>query len=489
MYLTTLSGEIFVTLNIDPVKYYTYPELKTIFLTIIESDKHYIIIQGDEQIFTDLYDIYHNKDKTYKLNKPNIIFYSYSKEDTKKIVTKCESIYNIIINNKTSTLQTQFDLSEPDLHKDPIFMKFCVSKYQNLLDYASDEIKDDIDIIYTGLNNGSDGRICRYMSDRLKNDREFIKKILSAIEYASDKIKDDDEIILMAITYSTPNIYFASDRLKNDKTFMMKYLDNEKSLKKAVVYSGYSHIMMNVSNKLRNDIEFITSFLELERLRLRDIDYRYSNAFPYIGENIKKNKKIINIFLELEKINYDHNKIRNHYTYTYNSNIYMCIDRSLRYDDEIIKKCLYLDSYTIRNLPLDVNLDKETIMIALDNRNIGLILEEDEDILKYIPQKYQNDKEIVLKTIQKNGKNYFYVSDKLKDDTDIIADAIKYCYHNRDEYTYRNVTEHLDHIKIIIDDIMSHSKYKSILSSNLPKKILDAYNEKITLNMINGLID
>jgi len=83
MYLTTMSGEIFVTLNIDPFKYYTYSELKTIFLTTIESDKHYIIIQGDEQIFTDLYDIYHNKDKTYKLNKPNIIFYSYSKEDTK----------------------------------------------------------------------------------------------------------------------------------------------------------------------------------------------------------------------------------------------------------------------------------------------------------------------------------------------------------------------------------------------------------------------
>jgi hypothetical protein len=493
MYLTTLSGEIFVTLNIDPVRYYTYFELKTFFLTVIKSAKHYVIIQDDDQIFTDLYDIYSNKDKMYKLNKPNIIFYPYSKEDTKKIADKYVWTYKIIDTNLTRTLQTHFNLSDPDLHKDPIFMKFCISKNQTLLDYASDEIKDDIDIIYTGLNNGCNEKICRYMSDRLKSDREIIKKILSAIEFASDEIKDDDEIILLAITYSARNIYYASDRLKNDKTFMMKYLDNEKSLEKTVIYSSYLHIMMNVGNELINDVEFITSFLELERLRLRNIEYKYSNSFLYVGDNIKKNREIINIFLELEKINYDNYKIRNQYncscTYTYNCNIYICIDISLKYDNDIIKKCLELDSYTLRILPSDIDLDRETIILSLNNRNIGVILEEDENILPHIPKKYQDDKEIVIKTIQKNGKNYFYVSDKLKNDTDIIADAIKYCYHNKDEYTDRYVKDHLDHIKKIIDDIMSHSKYKSITSNDVPKKIMDAYNDKIRLNMNTKIIE
>lgn len=483
MYLTTLSGEIFLTINIDPFKYYTYCELKSIFLTTIKSDKHYVIIQENDQIFTDLYDIYTNKNKTYRLNNPNIIFYPYSKEDTKKITDEYECYPNIINNNVTKTLQTHFNLSEPDLHKDPIFMKFCVSKYQNLLYYASDEIKDDIDIIYTGLNNSCDGKICRYMSDRLKSDREVIKNILSAIEFASDEIKDDDEIVLLAIIHSAPNIYYASNRLKNDKTFMMKYLENEKSLEKKVICSGYTYIIMNISNQLIDDVEFITSFLELERLRLRDIEYRYSNSLCYVGENIKKNKKIINIFLELEKINYNNCKIRDEYTYTYNCNIYNNIDISLKYDNDIIKKCLDLDSYTLRILPSDVDLDRETIMIALNSNNIGVILEENENIFLYIPKKYQNDKEIVLKTIQKNGKNYFYISDELKNDTDIIAEAIKYCYHNRDEYTDRYAKDHLYHIKKIIDDIMKYSKYKSIRSKYVPKKIINAYNEKIRLNM------
>ena len=117
MNLTTLSGEIFVTLNIDSTISYTYNNLKIIFLETIKSDKHYVIIQKNEQIFTDLYDIYTNKNKTYILTDPNIIFYPYSKEDTKKISDKCKWSYNIIVNNLTKTLQTQFDLSKPDLHK------------------------------------------------------------------------------------------------------------------------------------------------------------------------------------------------------------------------------------------------------------------------------------------------------------------------------------------------------------------------------------
>ena len=55
MNLTTLSGDIFLTLNIDSTITYTYNELKIIFLETIKTDEHYVIIQDYNQIFTDLY--------------------------------------------------------------------------------------------------------------------------------------------------------------------------------------------------------------------------------------------------------------------------------------------------------------------------------------------------------------------------------------------------------------------------------------------------
>ena len=36
---------------------------------------------------------------------------------------------------------------------------------------------------------------------------------------------------------------------------------------------------------------------------------------------------------------------------------------------------------------------------------------------------------------------------------------------------------------------MSHSKYKSITSNDVPKKIMDAYNDKIRLNMNTKIIE
>ena len=490
MILTTLSGQIFLTLDIVPTKSYTYYELKNIFLKTINSDRHYVIIQNNESIFTDMYDIYTNKNKTYNLINPNIVFYSYSKEDTEKILSlnPFYMSYNFYDNDIAMPLEARFDLSQPELHKDPIFMKFCVSHIQNLLAYGSDEIKDDIDVIYTGLNNCNyrEGNICRYISNRLKNDREFIKNTLSALWFASKEIKDDDEIIMLALIENPSYLQCVSNRIKNDKKFMMSFLEYEKSIDKTETYDSYFHIINSVGYSLKNDVEFVISFLDLQKLRLRNENYKYLNSLRYVGDDIKKNKEIINMFLSLEKINYEHHKINSRYAY--NCNIYNKIDISLKHDKEIIKKCLELNSCTLKDLPKNANLDREMINLFLDTKHCDVILEEDEDILSYIPEKYRNDILIVTKTLQKNGRNYFYVPNELKNNTDIIANAIKYCYHDRDYYTDKHEVNHLEQIKTIVDDIMLDTKYKNITSSMVPQKIMDAYYDKISLNMPHNYI-
>ena len=51
MEILTFSGTSYCKLDIDTNKVYTYFELKQIFLTI-NSDKHFCIVQNDEQLFS-----------------------------------------------------------------------------------------------------------------------------------------------------------------------------------------------------------------------------------------------------------------------------------------------------------------------------------------------------------------------------------------------------------------------------------------------------
>ena len=49
---------------------------------------------------------------------------------------------------------------------------------------------------------------------------ESIKQFGFSLEYASDELKNDREIVLEAIKNDSWNLQFASERLQNDKDFL-----------------------------------------------------------------------------------------------------------------------------------------------------------------------------------------------------------------------------------------------------------------------------
>ena len=358
-------------------------------------------------------------------------------------------------------------------------MKFCVSQFQNLLAYASDEIKNNIEVIYTGLISGSGGRICKYISNELKDNKEFVKKIYTALEFASDRLKDNDETVGNAIIINASLIKYASDRIKNNRTLAFQYLEYEINKNGIKDYSGYSFFIKNIGLDLKNDIEFITKFLELEEKRLMNENYSYSNSFEHIGQDLKNNREIIIKILDLEKIYYLHCK-KNAICY-FGCNIYEYIGDLFKKDTKIIKKCLELDGTILKQLPFDYRLTKQCIMLAFNSIDDSLICHDYYvDILEIVPPKYQKDKEIVIKAVTINGNNYFYASKKLKEDIDVIVTAINHCSYDIDESTKSNKYNHLVEMKALINKILSCSKYNN---NNLPNRIRIACYNKIMKNI------
>ena len=113
--------------------------------------------------------------------------------------------------------------------------------------------------------------------------------------------------------------------------------------------------------------------------------------------------------------------------------------------------------------------------------------EEYEYILDFIPEKYKNNKEIVMIAIKCNLSNFFIASERLINDIDIIVHAINYCTHDIDERYKKhiNIPFHCNEIKNNIDNIINHTKYKHVNSSDLPPQIVNTAYNKITKNIFS----
>lgn len=108
----------------------------------------------------------------------------------------------------------------------------------NVLESTSDELRDDYDVVMKYFSQpkydvyGIFG--FRYVSDRLKDNKEVLKAALHhdsyALRYASDRLKDDEEIIRYVVNLYAWNIKFASDRLFNNENLRQMAIERKPDL-------------------------------------------------------------------------------------------------------------------------------------------------------------------------------------------------------------------------------------------------------------------
>lgn len=177
------------------------------------------------------------------------------------------------------------------------FVLEIVSINGKALKYASDELKDDEDIVFCACLTYT--YVIKYASDRLKNDREFIAKYVclydNKLEHLPDKFKDDFNIVLNSINYNFNNLEYVSDRLKDDNEIILT----------AITYSG--DMLQHASDRLKDDydvvlvaIEKYGKLLKLASNRLKDNEEivltavnDYPKAIKYASDRLKDDKNFL----------------------------------------------------------------------------------------------------------------------------------------------------------------------------------------------------
>lgn len=294
----------------------------------VDSDKiKDIITKAKSSNFNKLVEILESKLDS-KGNYPDFVFKSIKKEKQESATIDTNSINNIIerINNNQKIDFKKLDEKFKDNKE--LVIKFIESNPnlvgKNIIKNASDRLKDDEDVVSLAVINHATG--FQYASNRLKNDKNFVKEtikkidsylknkykdvqnldpefikytenliILNILKNVSEELKNDKEILLSAISITPEAIKEAGKELKNNRDFILEAIkidsfvlyyvsskfQNDKELVLEAVKQK-SYVLVTASNKLKNDKEVV-----LEAVK------QNGYALSYASEELKNDREVV----------------------------------------------------------------------------------------------------------------------------------------------------------------------------------------------------
>ena len=253
----------------------------------------------------------------------------------------------------------------------------------------------------------------KMLSKKLKENKDVVKVAVQrygySLEYASPEFRDNKEVVLEAVKNKGDILYLLSDRLCDDEEVVLEAINEGISIlyasprlrnnKKFIILSVQS--FTNFSSDI---ISFLTSDKIKEDLK-KDIDVLRALApnFKFIlnEDYLKINDK--NILYDLAKIN--------GYVLCY-------IDKSL-IDKKILKLAFMQNGITVRCLSKEEKekfLDKELGLIAVNSNWKSL---------RYFNDKLKDDFNIVMEAVKKSGEALKFASLRLQNDLTLIDEAYK----------------------------------------------------------------
>lgn len=303
--------------------------------------------------------------------------------------------------------KNDYDLMNYMIQSSPCFIKIIDKNSENYIDLALKAYEKNTQVIM-------------YLSDAFKNNREIAIKSLSdnanMYIYLSENLRRDKEIAKFALSKSGVAWEYIPKELKVDKNFILECLraindelwgfdksifscigENLRSDKEVVleIFKHFDVVGLNyLSGDLRSDKEVVLAAINSNSMNLQ-----------YASEALKNDKEVV-----LAASN-DYN----------NSLKYM--GNALKNDKEFFKKLLAKDASFLEYAGNDIKNDKNIVLNLIkygDRHTYGIIA-----LLKNVGERLRDDKEIVLKSIEKNPENFVYVSDKLKDDKELVLATIK----------------------------------------------------------------
>ena len=461
-----------------------------------------------EKLFNYLSDSY-KKDKIFVLDLLNYNALVYFELDSKLKIdvdilkATLKKDYTLI-----GKIQDLFNKSNDPPKEDKNIIKEIKSKKNRSL---SQDIKTSLDGIKGDMNEltkeimieliKSNSRVCEFVNKEFFKDRDNVIEVLKIngayVRYMLDDHKDDIEIALIAINNNYSAYKHLSYRLKKDSTLLLvalKIILNLSINDPMILSNIKSNISVDntsVDNIISNPISLSKELIPIWKEKDISNDYQinYNELYDIINSAPLYWKKDIRFFKSNFDAKNDPNRLIDKY-----------IHENLSYTNIKIKDLLdhYKDEKTskISFSYYDDNTFQELIEIAYERP----------DIIKYIPNKYKNNKEIYLKIITyKQFKTYVELKNiniekvysKFMSDKEVILFGVQYDildFYHKCNKKYKNdidiltqiLRTNIEYYTFIPEVFLKKSKKNidpSILLKNLSLELLK--DKQVMLNIIS----
>lgn len=397
-----INGNTFI--NIEYIENFTfsYTQIKQLFNQYINCNKYYSIIKNNTVIYTNLYDIIEEETHIIDDIPLNIIFLSYNKKEIDKIKLWKPTYYPINFNMRLNN----------HLIKDKSYALMMVNHCGVLYNLIDSSLKNDDQIIKTALlSKYGKYKSLQYIPEEYKINKKFFSYVCNLegtnIRYASNELKNDMELVNIALNDNIYSFQFISQELKN----------NEKIIEKCIN-------IIDIKKKHVPILEYVTS------------------------DNIKDNKDII---LKLMK---------------YNGSELQYVSDRLRNDIDVVSTAIInspFGAYFYGNINESLYYDKKILLLTLNQPFHYSDIEDYEEFLNDSSNNILDDDEIVLAAINKSGRNYKYISERLKNNKDILIKCLLNCYNTsafvEEAEEYDNYREYIMCLKNLENEMKNILKY------------------------------
>ena len=214
-------------------------------------------------------------------NLESIKLFSNSLFMYNKVSNKCTGTYRIIDNEK--------------------IIKQAVSNNVCTLQYAPDNLKNDVDVLYSGMSSNNDtiDVLSNFWTTYVHGDKFLTEKLLErnglflqydnwgietdkptvliavksngmALEYSSEELQNDREVVFAAVTQNGIALQYASKQLQNDRAVVLA----------AITQNGMA--LEYASNELQNDREVVLAAITKNGM-----------ALSYTSDALKADKNLV----------------------------------------------------------------------------------------------------------------------------------------------------------------------------------------------------
>jgi len=291
----------------------------------------------------------------------------------------------------------------------------ALHNYYNILKYASPSIKDDKEFLMKVIaarekpkfGRNTEGFLLEHASDRLKDDYDFVLACVSVdgdvLIYASERLRDNEKIAFTAIQNDAKALFAFSDRLKADKDFILSIIP---------YVNSHNFEARFLPEELRKDKDVAFAVLSVAGWNLQ--------FFPYC---IRNNKKIVMAAVSNAgwALGYASKRLRADINvalaaYKDSARAIHDMDESLFNNDAFVRFLLSGSGAAFFNdLPAFIHENEEYCRLACKNCS---------RIVSYIPTKFLDDEDFVRFLLRETECNaLLYASDKIRDNEDIVVEA------------------------------------------------------------------